>query len=211
MLVMEVDEEDWDLGYDAVDGGSTASVAAILDGKTLVYAAVGDSCSLFGVPAATRGGEPTTVELIPEHSPTNVDEWAERLHKSGIHVVYDHPEMFESEDNLLNVFEADPTGKGKWRLSETSIKRADAAGCALETEHPLQPLAAPCSPSPPLTTTPHRPSLSPQVRLQDGARRSRRHAGHARERPFQPDDARCDALARRLLPPGKQVASTRSK
>ena len=28
MLVMEVDEEDWDLGYDAVDGGSTASVAA---------------------------------------------------------------------------------------------------------------------------------------------------------------------------------------
>ena len=32
MLVMEVDEEDWDLGYDAVDGGSTASVAAILDG-----------------------------------------------------------------------------------------------------------------------------------------------------------------------------------
>ena len=40
MLVMEVDEEDWELGYDAVDGGSTASVAAILDGKTLVYAAV---------------------------------------------------------------------------------------------------------------------------------------------------------------------------
>jgi hypothetical protein len=131
------------------------------------------------VPAATRGGEPTTVELIPEHSPTNMDEWADRLHRSGIHVVYDHPEMFDSEDNLLNVFEADPTGEGKWRLSTTSIERADAAGCALETEHPLQPLAAPCSPlqppaapcsplqplqppaaphhhaSPPLTTIPH--------------------------------------------------------
>ena len=131
------------------------------------------------MPAATRGGEPTTVELIPEHSPTNMDEWADRLHRSGIHVVYDHPEMFDSEDNLLNVFEADPTGEGKWRLSTTSIERADAAGCALETEHPLQPLAAPCSPlqppaapcsplqplqppaaphhhaSPPLTTIPH--------------------------------------------------------
>jgi hypothetical protein len=120
------------------------------------------------VPAATRGGEPTTVELIPEHSPTNMDEWADRLHRSGIHVVYDHPEMFDSEDNLLNVFEADPTGEGKWRLSTTSIERADAAGCTLKTEHPLQPLAAPCSPlqppaalaapcssSPPRLTTPH--------------------------------------------------------
>ena len=32
MLVMEVDPEEWPLGYDAVDGGSTASVAAIIDG-----------------------------------------------------------------------------------------------------------------------------------------------------------------------------------
>ena len=35
------------------------------------------------------------------------DEWASRLHKSGIHVVYDHPEMFDDPDNLLNVFEPD--------------------------------------------------------------------------------------------------------
>ena len=34
MLVMEVDEEDWELGYDAVDGGSTASVAAVLTPPT---------------------------------------------------------------------------------------------------------------------------------------------------------------------------------
>ena len=66
-----------------MDGGSTASVAAIIDGSTLVYAAVGDSCSLFGVPAPTRGGTPTTIELIPEHSPTNAQEWADRLHKTG--------------------------------------------------------------------------------------------------------------------------------
>lgn len=134
MLVMEVDEEEWELGYDAVDGGSTASVAAIIDGTTLVYAAAGDSCSLFGVPAPTRGGTPTTIELLPEHSPTNAAEWADRLHETGIHVVYDHPEMFESEDNLLNVFEPDPSGKGAWRLSETSIQRADEAGTGFKTE-----------------------------------------------------------------------------
>eukprot|EP00967_Tisochrysis_lutea_P077683 scaffold105562_cov30-Tisochrysis_lutea.AAC.3 len=33
MLCMEVEEEDWPLGYDAVDGGSTASIAAIVDGR----------------------------------------------------------------------------------------------------------------------------------------------------------------------------------
>jgi hypothetical protein len=36
MLCMDVDEEDWPLGYDAVDGGSTASVAAIVDGRCTV-------------------------------------------------------------------------------------------------------------------------------------------------------------------------------
>ena len=51
---------------------------------------VGDSCSLFGVPrveeehfGGTRRGAPTTIELIPEHSPTNEREWADRLHKTG--------------------------------------------------------------------------------------------------------------------------------
>ena len=116
----------------------------MLDGKTLVYAAVGDSCSLFAVPGPKgEHAETKTVELLPEHSPTNLvrppldlasisprsrldlvdpvdrrdraahldlprqDEWASRLHKSGIHVVYDHPEMFDDPDNLLNVFEPD--------------------------------------------------------------------------------------------------------
>ena len=47
-------------------GGATASVAVVLDGKTLVYAAVGDSCGLLGVPAA--GGVAAKVEeLIAEH------------------------------------------------------------------------------------------------------------------------------------------------
>ena len=58
MLVMEVDEEDWDLGYDAVDGGSTASVAAILDGKTLVYAAVREARALTPTPTLTPHPNP---------------------------------------------------------------------------------------------------------------------------------------------------------
>ena len=33
-----------DGALEAVDGGTTASVAVVLDGKTLIYAAVGDSC-----------------------------------------------------------------------------------------------------------------------------------------------------------------------
>merc|ERR1719263_2611172 len=43
--------------------------------------------------------------------------------------------MFESEDNLLHVFERDPSGKPPgWRLSETSIQKADDAGCGFKTE-----------------------------------------------------------------------------
>ena len=56
-LCMEVDEEEWPLGYDAVDGGSTASVAAIIDGKTLVYAAVGDSAGLLAIPGGGARGK----------------------------------------------------------------------------------------------------------------------------------------------------------
>ena len=49
-------------------------------------------------------------------------------------MVYDHPEMFESEDNLLHVFEADPSRKGAWRLSQSAIQRADEAGTGFKTE-----------------------------------------------------------------------------
>lgn len=136
MLVMEVDEEDWPLGYDAVDGGSTASVAAILDGKTLVYAAVGDSCSIFAVPPKTKGPDAraSSWEIIPEHSPTNLNEWAERLHSSGIHVLYDHPDMFDGPEFMLHVFCADKSAPSGWKLDDDAIRRADEAGCGFKTE-----------------------------------------------------------------------------
>ena len=76
MLVMEVDEEDWELGYDAVDGGTTASVAAVIDGlewldvdlvRSLVHGGgirmrtlTFRHCSSFacGVATATSGARP---------------------------------------------------------------------------------------------------------------------------------------------------------
>ena len=81
-LVFDVDESDWHLGYDAVDGGTTGSVAAVIDGRTLVYAAAGDSCAIMGA----DGTSDDQLLLVDEHSPTNEAEWASRLHKSGIHV-----------------------------------------------------------------------------------------------------------------------------
>jgi len=135
MLVMEVDESEWELGYDAVDGGTTGSVAAIIDGRTLVYASVGDSCGVFAVPGKPDAQGRTAIkvdELVPEHSPTYVKDWAERLHHTGVLAVYDHPDMFEGPEHLYHVF--CPDGAGGWILDQDSIRRADDAGCGCKTE-----------------------------------------------------------------------------
>ena len=65
----------------------------MIDGRTLVYAAVGDSCGVFARPSK-GGGAMVVEELVPEHSPTYVKDWAERLHNTGVLAVYDHPDMF---------------------------------------------------------------------------------------------------------------------
>ncbi|KAL3923647.1 MAG: hypothetical protein SGPRY_004154, partial [Prymnesium sp.] len=129
-LVMEVEESDWELGYDAVDGGTTASVAAVVDGRTLIYASVGDSCGVFAKP--NKADKLDVFEIVPEHSPTNMKDWEERLHKSGALVVYDHPDMFEGPEHMLHVFCRD--GKGGWKLDDESLRRADEAGCGYKTE-----------------------------------------------------------------------------
>ena len=121
--------------YDAADGGTTASIGALIDGKTLVYAAAGDSCAVLGVPRAGGGGGGgmAVTELVPEHSPTNPECWAQRLCKTGVHVVFDHPDMFDDQPhNLLPIFTKDRDGK--WEISEKTLKRADALGCGLKTE-----------------------------------------------------------------------------
>jgi len=124
-LVMKVDEEEWELGYDAVDGGTTASIAAIIDGKTLVFASVGDSVGIFARPGGD--GELMVEKLAPEHIPGYLKDWEERLHSTGVLVVYDHPDMFEGPENLLHIFCRDAAGR--WVLNEESLRRADEAGC----------------------------------------------------------------------------------
>ena len=132
VLVQDVDDDEWPLGFDAADGGTTCSVGVLLDGRHLVYAAAGDSCSLLGVPNASKGAA-RTIELIPEHSPTNQNDWELRLHKTGVHVVFDHAAMFDDQPaSLLPVFTKD--ADGGWHISEATLARADELGCGLKTE-----------------------------------------------------------------------------
>ena len=117
--------------YDAADGGTTASVCALIDGRTLVYAAAGDSCGLLGL-SKRGGGAPHVDELVPEHAPTNLACW-ERLRHTGVHVVFDHEAMFDDQPhNLLPIFTDD--GKGGWEIAQSTLERADELGCGLKTE-----------------------------------------------------------------------------
>ena len=74
---VEVDEFEDERGeqrMDAVDGGTTATIIAVLDGATLVIAQVGDSSALLGgmIKEGDEGeGEVTFHELMEEHAATN--------------------------------------------------------------------------------------------------------------------------------------------
>jgi len=129
--VIEVDVSEWHLGFDVADGGSTASVVAVVDGELLVCAAVGDTAAVLAVPSmdasATR-----VEELVAEHSPMRIDEWESRLRHAEVHVVYDHPELFDGPEHLINVFCKDP--HGRWQHDEQNMHLADEAGCGFKTE-----------------------------------------------------------------------------
>ena len=73
-------EDEDGLHQEAADGGTTATVIALLDGATLVHAQVGDSSALLG--GTLADGEVTFEELMEEHSATNASEY-ERVVTSG--------------------------------------------------------------------------------------------------------------------------------
>ena len=78
-------DEDGELQMEAVDGGTTATIIALLDGATLVHAQVGDSSALLGgVIGGEDGGEGEVAfeELMEEHAATNVKEY-ERVHEQS--------------------------------------------------------------------------------------------------------------------------------
>lgn len=82
---------------DVVDGGTTATVIVLLDGKTLIHAQVGDSSALVG--GTLRRGGTAFMESIAEHSPTNMGEYA-RVRASGslARFAYDTPELPNGAD-----------------------------------------------------------------------------------------------------------------
>ena len=99
----------------------------VLDGKTLIYAAVGDSCGLLAVPASAGGAPRLVEELVAEHLPTRVSEYAARLrHHPEMRVVYSSQDMFEGDEHLLHVF--CKGGDGQWTLDQESIRRAEEVG-----------------------------------------------------------------------------------
>ena len=59
--------------------------------------------------------------------------WEERLQHTGVHVVFDHPDMFDDQPhNLLPIFTRD--NKGGWHMADSTLSRADELGCGLKTE-----------------------------------------------------------------------------
>jgi serine/threonine protein phosphatase PrpC len=102
VVVDEWEDEDGTMHKDAVDGGTTATVIALVDGSTLVHAQVGDSSALLGgtIKAGEEGeGEATFEELMEEHAATNVKEY-ERMLGSGsrgreVQFIYDVPDLID--------------------------------------------------------------------------------------------------------------------
>ena len=94
-LFEEWHEQDGTLCAEACDGGTTATVVALVDGYLLVQAQCGDSTALLG---GMMEAEPTFEELIGEHSATNADEFARvQATRRGkdLQFVYDVPELID--------------------------------------------------------------------------------------------------------------------
>lgn len=90
--------------WDAVDGGTTATLVVVLRGSLIVAAVVGDSSALLlGLDsAASPGGSSSagyvTDNLVEEHSPTNLSEYVRVSAIAGserVKFVYDCPDLEE--------------------------------------------------------------------------------------------------------------------
>ena len=136
--VDEWEDENGISRQEAADGGTTATIAVLLDGATLLLAQVGDSSALFGgtrpaaaaAAAAAASGKPDSAEslsfelLVQEHSATNPSEYA-RIVGSGprgalVHWVYETPGALE-----------DGTAPRVWRPAD---QWADASSPEIDEE-----------------------------------------------------------------------------
>ena len=69
--IVDEDEDDEDGRWDAVDGGTTATVAVVLRGTTLVLGCVGDSSAAL-LARDDDSGAATHELLMEEHGPTHL-------------------------------------------------------------------------------------------------------------------------------------------
>ena len=91
------------LHAEAADGGTTATVIALLDGETIIHAQAGDSSALLGGRRrdVSEGNEEASIafeEMLEEHSATNPSEYARVLStpRGGLlRFVYETPELWD--------------------------------------------------------------------------------------------------------------------
>ena len=127
--IVDEDEDDEDGRWDAVDGGTTATVAVVLRGTTLVLGCVGDSSAAL-LARDDDSGAATHELLMEEHGPTHLAEYA-RLREvaaaEDMQWVYDCP-----GGEQVPIFRDGADGKGEPELDPDAVRRADALECAVK-------------------------------------------------------------------------------
>ena len=122
-----------------VDGGATATVAALVHGHLLVIANVGDSDALLGgkLPDGTIGFE----QLCADHSPTSADEFV-RVQRFGAQQVDAwEPPLFAytAGDEPLEIFAVGADGTVE--LDPEALRQLDEMGAGYKTARGDRPTA----------------------------------------------------------------------
>ena len=155
--IVDEDEDDEDGRWDAVDGGTTATVAVVLRGTTLVLGCVGDSSAAL-LARDDDSGAAAHELLMEEHGPTHLAEYA-RLREvaaaEDMQWVYDCPggeqvgcctsttttststitTTTTSASHLhlqVPIFRDGADGKGEPELDPDAVRRADTLECAVK-------------------------------------------------------------------------------
>ena len=174
LIVEEWEDEDGTIRREAVDGGTTATVIALVDGATLVHAQVGDSSALLGGTIMEEegeegGGEVTFEELMEEHAATNVKEYERMLGEPRgklVQFVYDVHDLID---------EARPNGPASHLVQ-------DLRPLILSFSHPLPPSRTLSHPLAPSRTLSHPLPPSPTLSSGQGAAALQKGSGRLRAR-----------------------------
>jgi len=115
--------------WDAADGGTTATVAVVLRGQSLVLAAVGDSSAVM-LGRRADGTSASGLVVVEEHGATNPTEYT-RLHATlspgqNVRFVYECP-----DGESVDIFAVDPDGTAT--LDTAAVFEADRHNCAIKT------------------------------------------------------------------------------